>query len=274
MWAAGFATRADRCRTPACSWGSKEIDEARGVREAVPARHLGRGPRPRQLALCQRRGRRRRHLLQPDAGRQDQPDDQHRLRAGRGRSAAHEPRALSAVLPGEARFLPRRSDLLRLPEHGCQRQLADSLLHAPHRAEPGMRTDQLEAARRHSAARCLRECSADRRERAIGENFPCCAGSTAVQRCTSVRSTHRPRPERASTRGTPSAPLLLATSSPRRRQHRARRFSSTHQAARPRRIHATPRRSIERPVSGSVRYRESRNYDAAVASRRAPASAG
>ena len=55
-----------------------------------------------------------RSLLQPDAGTPRQPDDQHRLRADRSRSAAGQPHALLAVLPRAPRLLPRRRDVLRL----------------------------------------------------------------------------------------------------------------------------------------------------------------
>ena len=56
-----------------------------------------------------------RRVLQRHAGAQGQLHGQHRLRRDRGRPAAHQPHALPAVLPREARVLPRRRQLLRLP---------------------------------------------------------------------------------------------------------------------------------------------------------------
>ncbi len=49
------------------------------------------------------------HHAEPDA----RCDHQHRLRAGRGRRSAGQPRSLHAVLPGEAAVLPRERRLLQ-----------------------------------------------------------------------------------------------------------------------------------------------------------------
>ena len=55
-----------------------------------------------------------RRVLQRDAGAQGELHGQHRLRRNRSRRAPHQPDALPAVLPGEARVLSRRRQLLRV----------------------------------------------------------------------------------------------------------------------------------------------------------------
>ena len=112
----------------------------------------------------------RRSLLQPDARPARQPDDQHRLRADRGRSAPGQPDALLAVLSRAARLLPRRRDLLRLRQHsaaatcsvnpffsrriGLERRrhaAEDRLRHQDHR--PGGRPGRRRPARAHRRRR-------------------------------------------------------------------------------------------------------------------------
>ena len=73
-----------------------------------------------------------RRVLQRDAGAEGQLHRQHRLRRNRSRPAAHQPDALSAVLSGEARVLPRRRQLLRVPH-----RRREPVLQPPHRPERG-----------------------------------------------------------------------------------------------------------------------------------------
>ena len=74
--------------------------------------------RPRSPSMPRRRQRRRRRRrgLQRHAEPARRRHDQHRLRRDRGRSAPGQPDALPAVLPREARLLPRRRHVLRLPD--------------------------------------------------------------------------------------------------------------------------------------------------------------
>ena len=79
-----------------------------GTSESFP----GRG----DSSVTERRERRRRPVLQPDAAAQGQPHRQHRLRAGGSRCAPGQPHTLLALVPRKARFLPRWRALFRLRE--------------------------------------------------------------------------------------------------------------------------------------------------------------
>ena len=69
----------------------------------------------------------------PTPGRADEPDDQYRLRADRSRSAAGQPDALSAVLSGAARLLPRRRRPSSISRALGRRQQPAAVLQPPHR---------------------------------------------------------------------------------------------------------------------------------------------
>ena len=87
--------------------------------------------RGRRRARHDRR-RRRRPVLQPDAGAARQPQHQHRLCRNRGRPAAGQPDAVSAVLCREARLLSPGRHVFRL--RPGDRRSGHAVLQQTHRA--------------------------------------------------------------------------------------------------------------------------------------------
>ena len=114
---------------------------------AVRARQcarVGRGARLDRDGLRLRRRSEIRHHAQPDA----RCDHQHRLRPGRGRRSAGQPRSLHAVLPREAAVLPRERRLL----HRRQSRRGRPVLQPPHRHRRQRRGDP-----DHGRRPCLRQ---------------------------------------------------------------------------------------------------------------------
>ena len=113
---------------------------ARSRRQAVRPGHRRAAPGRGQRALRRRCPGRRRRLLQPDAGPPQRAHGQHRLRTDRGRPAPGEPDPLLAVLPREARLLPRRApsfDFGSPPQRRPHRQPVLQPTHRPRRRRTG-----------------------------------------------------------------------------------------------------------------------------------------
>ena len=104
--------------------GAAQLQASRRTRSATRSQS---GVKPVDAETARRR--RRRPEVQPHAEPDARRHRQHRLRAGRGRRSAGQPRSLQPVLPGEAAVLPRERRLL----HRRQPRRGRSVLQPPHR---------------------------------------------------------------------------------------------------------------------------------------------